>query len=263
MTFLAFWLAFGQTGREGYARAQWGKLSAADKAAIRDRLTRPRSWAPDIWAGKWLECRVWEEAAPAAAPMNRPEQRRSRRGGRAVNGVPNMIPDLWPSRTKLWPEISMLIAAVKRAPGPPHFCRGPFPKALAPLLGLFFWNANACRMRTGTSIITELDVARQELANALRRIAVLGCGRRRYWRAGRHACEYFSVSLDATASARPGRFERISSLHPDRRESSVLHRHCVVIDVIVAVAKHHPNHLHPGRIARNHRLCEPIGAEVV
>jgi hypothetical protein len=71
MTFLAFWIAFGQTGKEGYARAKWGKLTAVDKAAIRDRLSRPRSWAPDMWAGKWLECRVWEEAAPAAA---RPEQ---------------------------------------------------------------------------------------------------------------------------------------------------------------------------------------------
>jgi hypothetical protein len=71
MSFLQFWVAMGQTGREGYARAQWGKLSATDKAAIRERLSRPRSWAADMWAGKWLECRVWEEAVPAAA---RPEQ---------------------------------------------------------------------------------------------------------------------------------------------------------------------------------------------
>ena len=71
MSFLQFWVAMGQTGREGYARAQWGKLSATDKAAIRNRLSRPRSWAADMWAGKWLECRVWEEAVPAAA---HPEQ---------------------------------------------------------------------------------------------------------------------------------------------------------------------------------------------
>jgi hypothetical protein len=71
MSFLQFWLAMGQTGREGYARAQWGKLSATDKAAIRDRLSRPRSWAADMWAGKWLECRVWEETVSTAA---RPEQ---------------------------------------------------------------------------------------------------------------------------------------------------------------------------------------------
>jgi hypothetical protein len=76
-TFLAFWLAIGQTGPEGYARAQWGKLTAADKAAIRERLTRPRSWAADMWAGKWLECRVWEEAV--AAPT-RPEQVHLREG---------------------------------------------------------------------------------------------------------------------------------------------------------------------------------------
>jgi hypothetical protein len=27
-----------------------------------------------MWAGKWLECRVWEEAVPVAASANRPEQ---------------------------------------------------------------------------------------------------------------------------------------------------------------------------------------------
>jgi hypothetical protein len=68
MTFLEFWLAMGRTGSEGYARAKWSKLSAADKAAIRIRLGRPRSWAADMWAGKWLECRVWEEAGPAERP---------------------------------------------------------------------------------------------------------------------------------------------------------------------------------------------------
>jgi hypothetical protein len=71
MSFLQFWVAMGQTGREGYARAQWGKLSTTDKAAIRDRLSRPRSWAADMWAGTWLRGRCWEEAVPAAA---RPEQ---------------------------------------------------------------------------------------------------------------------------------------------------------------------------------------------
>ena len=75
MPFLEFWLAMGQTGREGYARAQWGKLTAANKAAIRDRLSRPRSWAADMWVGKWLECRVWEEAAPAAATKAKGEDR--------------------------------------------------------------------------------------------------------------------------------------------------------------------------------------------
>ena len=72
MTFLAFWLAMGRTGSEGYARAQWGKLTATDKAAIQDRLGRPRSWAADMWAGKWLECRVWEE--PVTAPTVRSER---------------------------------------------------------------------------------------------------------------------------------------------------------------------------------------------
>jgi hypothetical protein len=72
MSFPEFWLAMGRTGSEGYARARWAKLTASDKAAIRDRLGRPRSWAADMWAGKWLECRVWEEAE--AAPAGRPEQ---------------------------------------------------------------------------------------------------------------------------------------------------------------------------------------------
>ena len=72
LSFLEFWVAIGQTGIEGYARSQWAKLTVADKAAIRDWLSRPRSWAADMWAGKWLECRVWEEAVPA--PSGRPEQ---------------------------------------------------------------------------------------------------------------------------------------------------------------------------------------------
>jgi hypothetical protein len=70
MSFGEFWLAMGRTGPEGYARAYWGRLSASDKAAIRARLAQPRTWAADMWAGKWLECRVWEEAAAA----NRPAQ---------------------------------------------------------------------------------------------------------------------------------------------------------------------------------------------
>jgi len=71
MSFLQFWLAFGQTGREGYARAQWRKLSPADKAAIQNWLSRPRSRTPDTWAGTWLNGRCWEEAVPTVA---RPEQ---------------------------------------------------------------------------------------------------------------------------------------------------------------------------------------------
>jgi hypothetical protein len=74
MSFPQFWLAMGRVGSEGYARAKWGKLSAADKAAIQERLSRPRSWAADMWAGKWLECRVWEETPPVAGSANRPEQ---------------------------------------------------------------------------------------------------------------------------------------------------------------------------------------------
>jgi hypothetical protein len=69
MSFLQFWVAMGQTGHEGYARAQWGRLTATDKAAIRDRLGRPRSWATDMWAGTWLKGRCWEEAVPAAARL--------------------------------------------------------------------------------------------------------------------------------------------------------------------------------------------------
>jgi hypothetical protein len=74
MSFPEFWLAMGRTGNEGYARAKWGKLSAAEKAAIQERLSHPRSWAADMWAGKWLECRIWEETPPVAASANRPEQ---------------------------------------------------------------------------------------------------------------------------------------------------------------------------------------------
>ena len=52
MSFAEFWLAMGKTGSEVYARSQWGKLSAADKAAIRDRLSGPRVPRPLV-AIRW------------------------------------------------------------------------------------------------------------------------------------------------------------------------------------------------------------------
>jgi hypothetical protein len=42
LTFLELWIALGQVGSEGFARAMWDRLSAADKAAIGDWLQRPR-----------------------------------------------------------------------------------------------------------------------------------------------------------------------------------------------------------------------------
>jgi hypothetical protein len=35
-------------------------------------MDRPRSCAADMWVGKWLECRVWEE--PVEAARVRPER---------------------------------------------------------------------------------------------------------------------------------------------------------------------------------------------
>jgi hypothetical protein len=72
MTFPEFYLAMGRAGKENYARSEWRKLSAVDKAAIRDRLRRPHSWAAGMYAGNWLRDRVWEEAVPA--PTARPER---------------------------------------------------------------------------------------------------------------------------------------------------------------------------------------------
>jgi hypothetical protein len=73
MTFVAFWQAMGRSGSEGYARSEWRKLSAADKAAIRDRLSRPHSWAAGMYAGNWLRDRVWEESVLPVS-TSRPER---------------------------------------------------------------------------------------------------------------------------------------------------------------------------------------------
>ena len=62
----------GRAGKENYARSEWRKLSAADKAAIRDRLSRTHSWAAGMYAGNWLRDRIWEEPVPA--PTERPER---------------------------------------------------------------------------------------------------------------------------------------------------------------------------------------------
>lgn len=65
MSFQEFWLAAGKRGTEGFARAEWRKLSAADKAAISDRLQRDgHLLVRNLWAGTWLRDRVWEEAPP-------------------------------------------------------------------------------------------------------------------------------------------------------------------------------------------------------
>ena len=59
--------------RLGCARAEWSKLSAADHAAIADRLRRDGSIAcRDLWTGIWLRDRVWEETPPRATAVHEP-----------------------------------------------------------------------------------------------------------------------------------------------------------------------------------------------
>jgi hypothetical protein len=154
-----FWLAMGRVGSEGYARAQWAKLSAADKAAIRDRLGRPRSWAADLWAGKWLECRVWEEAAPAtvAVPVQvhiregTPEWRAWQRHlGRSIpvdnrGGwlFPSKLPPLAPEGAQAEEPLDTA-CATGPAPGyPRHFRRhGGLPALRGPAAGDGRWESN-------------------------------------------------------------------------------------------------------------------------
>jgi hypothetical protein len=69
ISFQEFWLAAGRKGHEGFARGEWRKLSASDKAAISDRLQRDgRLSLRNLWAGTWLRDRVWDEA-----PLPEPE----------------------------------------------------------------------------------------------------------------------------------------------------------------------------------------------
>jgi hypothetical protein len=62
ISFQEFWMATGRRGPEGFARAEWRKLTTADKAAIADQLRRDgRLSVRDLWAGGWLRDRVWED----------------------------------------------------------------------------------------------------------------------------------------------------------------------------------------------------------
>jgi Helix-turn-helix domain len=76
MSFQEFWLAAGRRGHEGFARAQWRKLSFEDKAAITDRLQRDGGCAlRDLWAGVWLRDRVWkEQALPPPRQTEQPDE---------------------------------------------------------------------------------------------------------------------------------------------------------------------------------------------
>jgi hypothetical protein len=69
ISFQEFWLAAGRSGHEGFARAEWRKLSASDKASIADRLQRDGQLGlRNLWAGTWLRDRVWEEPTAAVEP---------------------------------------------------------------------------------------------------------------------------------------------------------------------------------------------------
>jgi hypothetical protein len=69
ISFQEFWLAAGRSGREGFARGEWRKLSASDKAAISDRLKRDGHLGlRNLWAGTWLRDRVWEEPPAPIEP---------------------------------------------------------------------------------------------------------------------------------------------------------------------------------------------------
>jgi hypothetical protein len=65
ISFVEFWRASGKQGSEGFARAEWRKLSRYDIAAIADRLRSPDGlgFKRGVWSGTWLRDRVWSERA--------------------------------------------------------------------------------------------------------------------------------------------------------------------------------------------------------
>ena len=59
ISFQEFWMATGRRGNEGFARAQWRKLTVADRNAIADLLDRDgRLSIGNLWAGVWLRDRL-------------------------------------------------------------------------------------------------------------------------------------------------------------------------------------------------------------
>jgi Helix-turn-helix domain len=94
ISFQEFWLAAGRRGHEGFARAEWRKLSATDKAAISDRLRRDGQLGlRNLWAGTWLRDRVWEEPAPSP-PEPKP------RFVRPIHVLPGS--ELWRAERERW-----------------------------------------------------------------------------------------------------------------------------------------------------------------
>lgn len=61
ISFQEFWIGVGRRGPEGFARAEWRKLSLRDKVEIADYLNRPRRTSRNIFAGTFLRDRVWQE----------------------------------------------------------------------------------------------------------------------------------------------------------------------------------------------------------
>jgi hypothetical protein len=75
MAFLEFWLAMGRTGKEGFARAQWGKLSAADQAA-KEPMAVPTTTASrpeQVWLHeRTAEWRCWQRHLVATTGLGTP-----------------------------------------------------------------------------------------------------------------------------------------------------------------------------------------------
>lgn len=62
ISFDEFWSASGKQGLEGFARSEWRKLDARDRAEIADRLRIDgRAIRRGVWSGTWLRDRLWIE----------------------------------------------------------------------------------------------------------------------------------------------------------------------------------------------------------
>lgn len=62
-----FWLAVGRKGKQGPARSEWRKLTAAEQSAVMDRLAIQH--IGDCWACVWLKDRGWEEELPKRSAL--------------------------------------------------------------------------------------------------------------------------------------------------------------------------------------------------
>lgn len=66
LSFSEFWQAIGMSGKEGPARAAWGKLTVGEQKELSDLVAKhQRINIGNVWASVWLNTKAWRDFKPA------------------------------------------------------------------------------------------------------------------------------------------------------------------------------------------------------